>query len=341
MTEILKNRSKVDQAEALNPSADKLLLSVIVPCLNEEAAIRETHKRLLEVLSGIPGLNLELIYVDDGSIDSTLLILREIQSDDERVRVISFSRNFGHQIAVTAGLEHAAGDAVVLIDADLQDPPEVILDMLEIWRNRAMVVYGVRQEREGESRTKLWTAKMFYRVINRMSDIPIPSDTGDFRLMDRRAVDALLSMPERDRFVRGMVAWVGFPQEAVKYQRAPRFAGQTKYPFKKMIRFATDGILSFSMVPLRIATWIGLISSILSLVGIIYALVLRLMTDIWMPGWTLLFIAILFLGGVQLVFLGIIGEYLGRVYGEVKRRPLYFIKEKLGFPNTNFKYNGS
>ena len=308
------------------------LLSVIVPCFNEEEVILKTHKRLVNALSGISELDFEIIYVDDGSRDATLLILKDIQSGDKRVRVISFSRNFGHQIAVTAGLEHACGDAVVLIDADLQDPPEVIREMIDCWRQGADVAYGLRRDREGETAFKRWTAKAFYRLINRMSHVPIPLDTGDFRLMDRTVVDALLAMPERDRFVRGMVAWIGFRQEPVPYRRAARAAGITKYPLVKMVRFATDGILSFSLVPLRLATGMGFIVAGLSVIGIIYALTLRLFTNIWVPGWTLLFIALLFIGGVQMVFLGIIGEYLGRVYGEAKRRPLYLTKERLGFP---------
>jgi polyisoprenyl-phosphate glycosyltransferase len=316
---------------ALAQREDKIMLSVIVPCFNEEAVIRETNRRLIEALSELPDLGFEVIYVDDGSRDATLSILKEVQAKDRRIRVVSFSRNFGHQVAVTAGLEHASGDAVVLIDADLQDPPDVIGDMLDRWRRGADVAYGLRHEREGETAFKLWTAKVFYRVINRLSEVQIPLDTGDFRLMDRKVVDALLSMPERDRFVRGLVAWVGFRQEAVPYKRAARFAGTTKYPLAKMVPFALDGILSFSFVPLRLATWMGLSVGALAIIGILYALVLRLLTNIWVPGWTLLFIALLFFGGVQLVFLGVIGEYVGRVYGEVKRRPLYLVKERLGF----------
>lgn len=307
------------------------LLSVVIPCFNEQLVIQETHRSLLEALEKMPEGNFELIYIDDGSRDKTLDILRELQKTDSQVRVISLSRNFGHQVAVTAGLEHAKGDAIAIIDADLQDPPEVILEMLERWQQGVDVAYGVRAEREGETAFKLWTAKIFYRFINYLSDTAIPLDTGDFRLMDRQAVNALLEMPERDRFVRGMVAWIGFRQEPVYYRRAARFAGDTKYPLKNMLRFATDGILSFSTVPLRVAVYMGFAASGLSLLGIIYALTLRLFTDVWVTGWTLLFIAMLFLGGVQLLFLGIMGEYLGRIYGEVKRRPLYLIKEQLGF----------
>ena len=306
-------------------------LSVVVPCFNEEAVIRETHRQLVSALEQVPELDLELVYVDDGSRDGTLDLLRGIQRTDSRVRVLVLSRNFGHQIAVTAGIQGTQGDAVVVIDADLQDPPDVILDMLNRWRKGADVAYGVRTQREGETAFKRWTARAFYRLIRRLTDTAIPLDTGDFRLMDRKVVDAFLAMPERDRFVRGMVAWAGFRQEPVPYQRAARAAGETKYPLKKMLRFAIDGILSFSMVPLRLATYIGFLASGLALLGIVYAFALRLLTDVWVTGWTLLFIAILFLGGVQLVLIGIFGEYLGRIYGEVKRRPLYLVAERLGF----------
>jgi glycosyltransferase involved in cell wall biosynthesis len=310
---------------------EPVLLSAVVPCFDEELVIRETHARLVATLERLVDARFEILYVDDGSRDGSLAVLRTIQRSDARVRVISLSRNFGQQIAVAAGLEHAAGDAVVLIDADLQDPPEVIPEMVERWRAGVDVVYGARTEREGETALKLWTAKTFCRTLNRLSDVDIPLDTGDFRLMDRKVVDALLAMPERDRFVRGMVAWVGFRQEPVHYSRAARFAGRTKYPLKKMLRFASDGILSFSLVPLRLAIYMGFAASGLALAGIVYALLLRLFTDAWVTGWTLLFIAVLFLGGVQLVFLGVIGEYVGRVYGEVKQRPLYLVKERLGF----------
>jgi len=313
-------------------SSAQPLVSVVVPCFNEEDVIGETYRRLTAVLCGSGQARFELIFVNDGSRDRTLELLRGIQAGDPSVRVVSFSRNFGHQMAVTAGIAHAEGEAVVLIDADLQDPPEVVLEMLARWRRGVDVAYGVRGEREGETAIKLWTAKVFYRLINAMSDTPIPLDTGDFRLMDRSVVEALQSMPERDRFVRGMVSWVGFHQEAVVYRRAGRFAGTTKYPLTKMIRFAVDGILSFSLVPLRLATWMGFTAAGLSLLGILYAMVLRLLTDIWVPGWTLLFIALLFVSGAQLVFLGVIGEYVGRIYGESKRRPLYLVQERLGFP---------
>ena len=315
------------------------LLSVVVPCFNEEAVIRETHRGLVAALEKVPELDFELIYVDDGSRDATLKLLRGLQRMDERVRVLALSRNFGQQIAVTAGLQCAEGDAVVIIDSDLQDPPAVILEMLEHWREGVDVAYGLRTEREGETTFKRWTASAFYRLINRIADVAIPVDTGDFRLMDRKVVNAFLAMPERDRLMRGMVAWTGFRQEPVPYRRAVRTAGETKYSFRKMLRLAIDGILSFSMVPVRLATYGGFCTSGLALLGIAYALGLRIFFDIWITGWTLLFIAIVFFGGVQLVFIGIMGEYLGRIYGEVKRRPLYLIKERLGFAATDQKGN--
>jgi dolichol-phosphate mannosyltransferase len=308
-----------------------MLLSVVVPCYNEEAALRTTHPRLVAALDGVAAERYEIVYVDDGSRDRTLDVLRELQAGDQRVRVLSFSRNFGHQVAVSAGLEHASGDAVVLIDADLQDPPEVIADFVARWSEGYQVDYVVRAEREGETRFKLWTARQFYRLINRVSDVPIPLDTGDFRLIDRAVVDVLLAMPERDRFVRGMVSWAGFRQVAVPYRRAARVAGESKYPLVKMIRFALDAITSFSGVPLRLATWMGCAAAFVALCGIVYALVLRLFTREWVTGWTALFIAILFMGGVQLLSLGVIGEYVSRIYSESKRRPLYVVQERLGF----------
>lgn len=312
----------------------KPLLSVVVPCYNEVDVLWETHSRLVGVLGRLTDLDFEIIYVDDGSHDGTADVMRDIQAIDPRVRTIRFSRNFGHQTAVTAGLEHAKGDAVVLIDADLQDPPEVIAEMVARWREGYHVAYGVRTDREGETKFKLATAKLFYRLLNRLSETEIPLDTGDFRLMDRTVVDALRAMPERDRFVRGMVAWAGFDQIAVPYRRAPRFAGHSKYPLLKMVRFALDGVTSFSRAPLRAATWLGFIVSAVALTAIVYALAMRLFTDDWVTGWTALFIAVLFVGGAQLLSLGIIGEYVGRIYGEAKRRPLYIVQEARGFDGS-------
>jgi len=314
----------------LRPNEQKPLLSVVIPCMNEELVIRETCRRLITVL-GATDFHFELIFVDDGSKDGTPEILRALQLDDPRVRVVRLSRNFGHQVAITAGLEHAGGDAAVVIDADLQDPPELLSDFAAKWLDGYDVVYGVRIEREGESVFKLWTAKAFYRIIGKLSDTEIPLDTGDFRLMDRRVVDALLAMPERDRFVRGMVSWLGFSQISVPYRRAARFAGETKYPLYKMLKFATDGIVSFSVIPLRLATWMGFLASALAVLGIIFSVYARIFESDWVKGWTSTVIAILFLGGVQLLCLGIIGEYIGRIYGESKRRPLYVVHERLGF----------
>lgn len=311
-----------------------MLLSVIIPCFNEELVIREAHKRMVGVLGGLPEVDYELIYVDDGSSDRTPQILFELQREHARARVIRLSRNFGHQVAVTAGLEHASGDAVVVIDADLQDPPEVITEMIERWRAGFHVAYGLRIERSGETRFKLWTAKTFYRLINRLSETEIPQDTGDFRLMDRKVVDVLLEMPERDRFLRGMISWIGFRQTPVEYKREPRFGGKSKYSLMKMIRFATDGILSFSIIPLKLAIWTGFAAIGLAFAGIILAVLERLyrLYDINIGrGWASIFIAVLFMGGVQLLTLGIIGEYLGRIYTEVKRRPLYVVQERFGF----------
>jgi len=325
------------QSKTQNP---KSKISVVVPCANEQEVLRETNRRIVAVLEPMP-LDFEIIYVDDGSTDATPDLLRELQAHNDHVRVVRLSRNFGHQIAITAGLEHASGDAVVLIDADLQDPPEIIPEFVQKWLEGYDVAYAVRTEREGEKAFKLWTAKAFYRFINRLSDTTIPLDAGDFRLMNRRVVDALLAMPERDRFVRGMVSWLGFSQVAVQYRRAPRLAGATKYPLFKMLRFAIDGIISFSVVPLRLATWLGLASSGLAILGILYALLSRFFAKGWVKGWTSIEIAVWFIGGVQLVCLGIIGEYIGRIYGESKHRPLYLVREKLGFGNWKFETRNS
>lgn len=306
------------------------LLSVVVPCYNEEEVLPETHRRLSTAVAGLVK-DYEIVYVDDGSRDRTGELLADLQALDERVRVVRLARNFGHQLAVTAGIDHARGQAVVLIDADLQDPPEVIGEMLARWREGYHVAFGVRTDRRGESPFKLWTAKAFYRLLNKLSDVAIPLDTGDFRLMDRRVVDVLRHMPERDRFVRGMVSWTGFRQVAVPYRRAERFAGESKYPLLKMLRFALDGIVSFSSAPLKVATWLGFVSSAIALAGILFAVTVRLYTRDWVPGWAATFVAVLFMGGIQLLSIGIIGEYVGRIYAEGKRRPLYLVGELLGF----------
>lgn len=307
------------------------LLTMVIPCYNEEEVIHETVRRLRDFCAQLSDLDVELVFVDDGSHDRTRSLLKEYAALNEHIRVIGFARNFGHQIAVTAGIDAARGDAIVLIDADLQDPPELVHQMIEKWQEGYDVVYGTRTERPGESRFKLMTARAFYRLLNRLSSVPIPLDTGDFRLMSRNVADALRSMPERDRFVRGMVSWVGFRQIALPYKRAERFAGTSKYPLRKMIRFATDGILSFSTKPLQLAVGLGMVAASLALAGIVYSLFLRIFTNIWVEGWTALMIAVLFLGGVQLICVGILGEYIGRIYNEVKNRPLYIVDEYLGF----------
>jgi dolichol-phosphate mannosyltransferase len=271
----------------------------------------------------------ELVLVDDGSTDGSAEAMLELHNQDARVRPIIFARNFGHQIAVTAGLDYALGQAVVIIDADMQDPPEVILEMIKLWREGYQVVYAVRAEREGETWFKTFTASVFYRLIYRITDVKIPLDTGDFRLIDRRVVDVMKTMRERHRFLRGMAAWVGFKQIGVPYRRAARFAGETKYPFKKMFRLALNAITSFSYFPLQVATYIGFISAGISIIAIPIVAILRLALgpNSFFTGQATTLIAVLFLGGVQLISLGILGEYIGRIYDEVKGRPLYIVSQ--------------
>ena len=312
-------------------TAPTQLLSVVVPCYNEEDVIPETISRLQAACSTLRDLQTEFIFVDDGSRDKTRQLLKEYSANDSRIKLIALARNFGHQVAVTAGMDAANGDVVVIIDADLQDPPEIIHEMISKWRAGYDVVYGARAERAGESVFKRATARWFYRVLNRISEVPIPVDTGDFRLMTRYVVDTLRAMPERDRFVRGLVSWVGLRQVALPYNRAKRFAGKTHYPLMKMIRFATDGVLSFSSVPLRVSIGMGIFCAFLSALGIIYSLTLRLFTHTWVEGWTAIVVALLFLGGMQLLTIGILGEYIGRIYKEIKRRPLYVVEEYCGY----------
>jgi dolichol-phosphate mannosyltransferase len=303
-------------------------ISVVVPCFNEEAVIAECHARLTSVLHGL-NTGYEIVYIDDGSKDLTLSKLQSLYEADPNVSVVELSRNFGHQTAVTAGLDVARGEVVIIIDADLQDPPELIPDMIDVWRNGYEVVYGVRESREGESGFKVWTAKTFYRLINKMSNIEIPIDAGDFRLLDRKVVEAIKRLPERNRLLRGMCSWIGFRQYGLRYTRAPRFAGTTKYPLRKMLHLALDGIASFSTIPLRLLSVVGIISSGFAIFGILYALIVRLCTQNWVPGWTITFIGILFVGGVQMISLGILGEYVGRIYDEAKQRPLYIARSVL------------
>lgn len=307
-------------------------LSIVVPVYFEELVIDAFYGRVVEALAPLaPEFELEFVFINDGSTDRSLELLLALRDRDPRVKVLQFSRNFGHQIAVTAGVDHATGDVVVIIDADLQDPPEVILDMLAKWREGYKVVYGVRSERKGENAFKLVTAKAFYRLMGRLSDVPIPLDTGDFRLMDRVVVDGLRTMREESRYIRGMVSWLGFRQCGVTYARDPRFAGKTKYTLHKMIRFAFNGITSFSEKPLILAGWLGLLvtaGGFLSLLWIIAGKLLR--PESVVSGWASLMGIVLFFGGIQLLSLGILGQYIGRIYREVKRRPLYVLEATWG-----------
>ena len=304
------------------------LLSLVVPVFNESAVIGAFYDRATAALAALPGLGYEIIFVDDGSRDDSFAQLSGLARADSHLRVIRFSRNFGHQIAITAGIDHARGDCVAVIDADLQDPPELIATMVERWREGFDVVYGVRADRSGESRTKLLTAKLFYRLLRRVAKIDVPVDVGDFRLMSRRAIDQLKQLREKDRFVRGLVAWIGFPQTGVPYHRDQRFAGETKYPYTKMLKFAFDGITSFSTVPLKLATWLGYLASVLAFLYMMSVFVQKAL-GITVQGWATVMVAMLFLGGVQLISLGIIGEYLGRVFTELKRRPMYIVESTI------------
>jgi glycosyltransferase involved in cell wall biosynthesis len=301
------------------------LLSVVAPVYNEEATIEEFYTRVCTALEGVP---FELVLVDDGSTDGSPIALDHMAANDPRVRVIYLSRNFGHQTALTAGLDHARGDAVVMLDADLQDPPELIVRMLDHWRAGCDVVYAVREEREGESRFKLATASWFYRLFDKLAQVELQHNSGDFRLLDRRALDALLSMRERNRFLRGMTVWVGYRQAAVPYRRDPRYAGETKYTLSKMLRFSLDAISSFSHRPLQLATLLGFMISTLAFIAIPVVVVLRILGS-YLPGFGAITIAVLLLGGIQLIAIGIIGEYVGRIYDEVKDRPLYLVKARL------------
>ncbi len=307
------------------------VLSVVVPLFNEEGNVAPLLERIVAIVKRLPGSpSYEIVLVNDGSTDATLDAIRAEMARRPHVVLVSLSRNFGHQLAATAGIEIATGDAVVLMDGDLQDPPELIESFLERWRSGYDVVYAVRRTRKGESAFKIFTASLFYRTIKRLTKVSIPVDTGDFRLMSRRVVEALRRSPERHRFLRGMVSWVGFSQTGVDYDRDERLSGTTKYPLPKMVRFAIDGITSFSDIPLRFASYFGFV---VSAIAFVYALVVlgyklfSLNPPGYTPGWASTICAVLFLGGVQLMSLGILGEYIGRVYDEVKGRPLYLIAD--------------
>lgn len=300
--------------------------SVVAPIYNEIDNLSELYRRVSEVMES-SGETWELVLVDDGSTDGSTEKIRELAKSDERVRPVIFARNFGHQIAITAGWDYARGDAIVIIDADLQDPPEVILELAKKWKEGYEVVYAVRAEREGESWFKKFTAAAFYRLIYSITDVKIPLDTGDFRLMDRKVVDVLRNMRERHRFPRGMSAWVGFKQIGVEYKRAARHAGVTKYPFRKMLTLALNAITSFSYFPLQVATYIGFFSAGIAILAIPVVIIMRMTGSQAFFGQATTLISVLFLGGVQLISLGILGEYIGRLYDEAKGRPLYIVRE--------------
>ncbi|MFN3308102.1 MAG: glycosyltransferase family 2 protein [Anaerolineales bacterium] len=302
-------------------------ISVIAPVFNEVESLPEFYRRVKDVLDGL-NLSWELLLVDDGSTDGSTDLIRQLAKEDGRVRTLIFARNFGHQLAVTAGLDHCCGQAAIIIDSDLQDPPEVMADLIAKWQEGYEVVYAVRAEREGESWFKLFTASLFYRLIYRITDVKIPLDTGDFRLLDRQVVDVLKTMRERHRFLRGMSVWVGFRQTGVHYRRAARFAGQTKYPLRKMLKFASDAITSFSYLPLQLATYLGFAAAILSILAIPVVIILRQSGMQAFLGQATTLIAVLFLGGVQLISLGILGEYIGRLYDEARGRPLYILRKE-------------
>lgn len=306
------------------------MLSIIIPMYNEEAVVKACYMELTHTMKQYQW-EYEFIFINDGSKDKTLLLLKEIAKVDLAVKVIDFSRNFGHQLAVTAGLSECSGQAAVIIDADLQDPPYVIKEMVDKWQQGYDVVYAKRKKRKGESFFKKISAKIFYRLLNSLSEIEIPMDTGDFRLIDRKVVEAFKQMPERNRFVRGMMSWIGFNQTYIEYEREERYAGVTKYPLKKMLHFAADGIVGFSTKPLKLVRRLGSITILVAIILAIYALSSKFIFRSVVTGWTSLMIAITFFSGVQLLSIGLLGEYIVRVYDESKNRPLYFIKEKINF----------
>ncbi|MCL6588844.1 MAG: glycosyltransferase family 2 protein [Firmicutes bacterium] len=317
-------------------STEPVLISIVIPMYNEELVARESYQRLKKVADGFKE-NYELLFVNDGSRDRTAAILSEICNSDPRVKLIDFSRNFGHQVAITAGMDYASGQAIVVIDGDLQDPPEVIPQMIAKWREGYDVVYGKRLERKGDTLFKKITAKFFYRFLKRMTDVDIPVDTGDFRLIDRKVAEALKSVNEKNRYIRGIISWLGFKQIGVEFSRDKRFAGETKYPLKKMLKFAFDAITSFSYKPLKLASYVGFLLSFFSFIYLVIVLYERIFTRNTIQGWASILAVNLFFNGIILIILGIIGEYIGRIYDEAKNRPLYVIRELKNFPPGELK----
>lgn len=313
-----------------------MLISFVVPIYNEEDCVVELQTRLCKVISALKGFDFEMIFVDDGSRDQTLERVKQLCQSDKRVKLISLSRNFGHQVALSAGLDHASGDAVIVMDADLQHPPELIPELVRKWEEGYEVVHTIRQETIGSGWFKGISSAVFYWLINRLTKVTVIPNAADFRLLDRKAVDALCAIREQSRFIRGLTSWIGYRQAAVPYVAAPRFAGRSKYSLKKMSVFALDGIFSFSAFPLRIATYFGLMVSFISFVYAVYAIYARLFTDAAVPGWTSVLVVILFLGGVQLISMGAVGEYVNRIYNEVKRRPMYLIRETIGLNKEDY-----
>ena len=310
------------------PMDKKQFISIVVPVFNEIESIDAFYERMVKTIDSLESTSYELIFVDDGSEDGSYQKMVCLAKINSNVKVIKFSRNFGHQMAITAGIDISQGDAVIVIDADLQDPPEVVKEFIEKWEEGYDVVYAVREKRRGENKVKLLTAKLFYRTLKALTKINIPVDVGDFRLMSKRAVTVFRDLRERDRFVRGLVSWVGFKQIGIPYYREKRYAGETKFPYRKMIKFALDGITSFSSIPLKLATWLGYSASFLAFIYLISVFFQRYLgyTD-ETPGWATIMVGMLFVGGVQLICLGIIGEYIGRIFNEIKQRPMYIIED--------------
>lgn len=311
-------------------SSNMKKISVVIPMYNEEEVAKTSYLRIQKVLEELEQYDYEMIFVNDGSKDKTLELLEEMAQKNEKVKILSFARNFGHQAAVTAGIRYVTGDAIVIIDADLQDPPELLPEMIALWEEGNEVIYGQRKSRKGESAFKLLTAKMFYNTLNALSDVEIPKDTGDFRLVDRKVIDVINSLPEHNKFLRGLFSWVGFKQKAYRYERQERQAGKTKYPFKKMWKLATDGIISFSTKPLKIVGGLGFLTIILSIGILIYSLVSYIFNlNNLAPGWTSIMVAITLFSGVQLLSIWIISEYIARIYDETRNRPEYIIDKKI------------